>query len=959
MPDVMISYARADARAFANRLAEALRPHRSVWLDTSDIEGGADWLQSIQEAIASCGAFLAVRSPEGSSSFWVRSERLFALHRRKTIIPVLPSEAPDDLELISYQPVDFRGDFEAALRQLLARLAQVRAAAAPAVDRRTLEQAYLGRLLLEHSVYQDLYTPMAGVATLQPEPAAGRTHLVTLPASINPVFREFVQKQMAQPGPAAGLPGPRPVTEQREYADVLAAIESERQLVVLGDPGSGKTTTLWRIAVDCARKARSDPGQPLPVLARLGELRAGQTVEDHLLAQLGDLAPYSDDLWRQKRLALLLDGLNELPAGDRPRQVARVRALVERGRAAGMLVAVTCRELDYAGELDLGLPCRLVIAPLDPLRVHRFAGAYIKEPAGAGDELFWQIAGPEARHHWDVLRPYGVGERDFWEATAPPVKPARSDERYLFNEAWQSWRDHRDLERSLLGLARNPYMLFMLIQVFTLRSRIPPNRGQLFRWFVDYLLRERERLDADAAERLKGRLADLAFALQSQGGGTGLSRTDALGHLHDERSLYLAQSANLLTGSDELHFTHQLLQEFFAAGRLDHLMAAGEPATHFWPAETWWKRRGWEETAVLLAGLYSDDLTPVLRWLRDANPRVAAWCVLHSGAHTPPAEREALRSLWLPRLGSEDQTPSPEARAALGEALGLLNLDDRPGVGLRPDGLPDVVWCPVPAGPFSMGGDPDVEGLRWEGMTVDIPYPYWVAKYAVTYAQYEAFVARGGYRERRWWTSAGWQWKAERTAPSYWADEHWHLSNHPVVGVTWHEAYAFTHWLDETARGAPDLLPEPLRGLAGGDPSRPLIRLPLEAEREKAVRYPDGRKFAWGDDGRFAPANLGDMDPFRLRRTSPVGIYPKGAAPCGAFDLCGNVFDWCLSLYREDYAWPEVVNPEGPGRSVARGGSWLRSSNAARAAYREAVAPETVYDDQGFRLVAAVPLRAD
>jgi hypothetical protein len=198
MPDVMISYARADARAFADRLADALRPRRSVWLDTSALEGGADWLQSIQEAIATCGVFLAIRSPAGSSSFWVRSERLFALNRRKPIVPVLAADCPeDDLELISYQPVDFRADFDAALARLVHRLDQHRGGAASA-DRRTLEQAYLGRILLEHSVWQDLYTPMAAVATLQTDTGPGSPHVRTLPATIDPVFREFIRKQLDQ-----------------------------------------------------------------------------------------------------------------------------------------------------------------------------------------------------------------------------------------------------------------------------------------------------------------------------------------------------------------------------------------------------------------------------------------------------------------------------------------------------------------------------------------------------------------------------------------------------------------------------------------------------------------------------------------------------------------------------------------------------------------------------------------
>lgn len=947
MPDVMISYARSDSRAFADRLADALRPKRSVWLDTSALEGGADWLQAIQEAIATCGVFLAVRSPSGSTSFWVRSERLFALNRRKPIVPVLAAECPDDdLELISYQHVDFRGDFDAALARLLQRLDQFRAGT-PSGDRRTLEQAYLGRILLEHSVWQDLYTPMAGVATLKAEnPTAAR--VVTLPAAIDPVFREFVKKQLDQKATRAA-------TEQRDYDDILPAVEAMRQLVVLGDPGSGKTTTLWRIAVDCANRARTEPTAPLPVFARLGEMHPTQTVEQHLTTQLGDLAPFYSELWREKRLALLLDGLNELPAAARPQHAAQVRGLVKRCRDAGMLVAVTCRELDYAGDLDMNLPGRLVITPLDPTRVRQFVNAYIKEPPGAASALFWQLAGTRALYAWQWLQRWGVSFEGFWSATAPPVKPERGEDRYRFNEKWREWVENRDLQYSLLGLAQNPYMLFMLTQVFTLHGHLPANRGELFGWFVDYLLLQRERLTPEAAEQLKERLADMAFALQARGGGTGLYRSEALEQMKDEHSLYLAQSANLLAGTDELRFTHQLLQEFFAAQKLDRMRKAGTAATHFWPADNWWKPRGWEETAVLLAGLYSNDLTPVLHWLRDANPRAAAGCVLRSGAHTPPAEREALRTRWMPRLTDEKLTPRPDGRAAVGRALGMLDLDDRPGVGRRSDGLPDVAWCAVPIGPVLVGGDPDVEGFNSDATTVDIPHPFWVAKYPVTYAQYAAFVEDDGYGDRRWWTDAGWEWKGLRWVPAYWDDARWHLSNHPVVGVTWYEALAFTRWLDARARANPEVLPEPLRPLANGDPARPLIRLPLEAEREKAVRYPDGRKFAWGDDGDDAAANIQDMDPFQLRRTSPVGIYAAGVAPCGALDLCGNVFDWCLPVHRAAYCWPEDTATEGESRRVARGGSWLRGINAARAAYREAVAPETLYDDQGFRLFASAP----
>ena len=95
----MISYARADARAFARRLtSELARKGVDTWLDTAEIPGGADWKRALEEAIKGCRIFLAIRTPAAQDSHWVLSERLFALNRRHAnakepdpphIIPIL------------------------------------------------------------------------------------------------------------------------------------------------------------------------------------------------------------------------------------------------------------------------------------------------------------------------------------------------------------------------------------------------------------------------------------------------------------------------------------------------------------------------------------------------------------------------------------------------------------------------------------------------------------------------------------------------------------------------------------------------------------------------------------------------------------------------------------------------------------------------------------------------------
>jgi len=76
----------------------------------------------------------------------------------------------------------------------------------------------------------------------------------------------------------------------------------------------------------------------------------------------------------------------------------------------------------------------------------------------------------------------------------------------------------------------------------------------------------------------------------------------------------------------EIRFRHQLLQEYSTAcaiqAHIDDILRMR--VAELWPVERWWERSGWEESAMLLAGLYADDCTPIVCLLRDAQPKVAA-----------------------------------------------------------------------------------------------------------------------------------------------------------------------------------------------------------------------------------------------------------------------------------------------------------------------------------------------
>jgi Sulfatase-modifying factor enzyme 1 len=137
------------------------------------------------------------------------------------------------------------------------------------------------------------------------------------------------------------------------------------------------------------------------------------------------------------------------------------------------------------------------------------------------------------------------------------------------------------------------------------------------------------------------------------------------------------------------------------------------------------------------SGRFVGDCSNIIRWLANAQPEVAAQCILESGAEiaNQPALLRELQSAWLPRLTSLEREPAPESRAAIGRALGRLGLDNRKGTGLRPDGLPDIDWVEILGGEFLYG-----EGERRRIET------FRMARYPVTNAQFQAFLdARDGY----------------------------------------------------------------------------------------------------------------------------------------------------------------------------------------------------------------------
>lgn len=229
----------------------------------------------------------------------------------------------------------------------------------------------------------------------------------------------------------------------------------------------------------------------------------------------------------------------------------------------------------------------------------------------------------------------------------------------------------------------------------------------------------------------------------------------------------------------------------------------------------------------------------------------------------------------------------------------------------------------IPAGRFRMGCVSGIDCLFDETPVreVTIPEAFAVAKYEVTFEQWDACVAGGGCEYR----------------PS---DLDWGRANRPVILVSWEDAQAYVSWLSHQTGQS--------------------YRLLSEAEWEYVARAGSETAYSWGNEMEPHLANCREPSHFSSfgacidgwKNTAPVGSFSANAF--GVHDMHGNVGEWVEDCRNNRYEQaPSDGSPWLTGDCefrMVRGGSWDEIRMYLRSSHRYWNAADVRYNHNGFRV---------
>lgn len=249
-------------------------------------------------------------------------------------------------------------------------------------------------------------------------------------------------------------------------------------------------------------------------------------------------------------------------------------------------------------------------------------------------------------------------------------------------------------------------------------------------------------------------------------------------------------------------------------------------------------------------------------------------------------------------------------------------IDQRPVIPVILPGGVTMEFVRMAAGSFMMGSTDDAvwsycHPCEQPLHPVDIAYDFYIGRYEVTQAQWEAIMG-------------------VNPASDFGVGD-----DYPVYSVSWEDCQSFIVQVNQLGQG--------------------IFRLPSEAEWEYACRAGTTTRFSFGDSVCSPTEALScELDDYGWwANNSPEGAEPVGQLlpnPWGLYDMHGNVNEWCEDDWHEGYseapadgsAWVET--PRGDTR-VLRGGHWTYNARLCRSAFRIQGATTSRYPEAGLRLV--------
>ena len=214
-------------------------------------------------------------------------------------------------------------------------------------------------------------------------------------------------------------------------------------------------------------------------------------------------------------------------------------------------------------------------------------------------------------------------------------------------------------------------------------------------------------------------------------------------------------------------------------------------------------------------------------------------------------------------------------------------------------------------------------------------------RYPVTNAEFYGFVRAGGYEQTSIWDAAilpavlDFVDATGIPGPRYWKNGRYAAGEeqHPVVGVSWHEAAAYARWVGKR-------LPSDGEWVKAG--SWPV---PLSEERQWQ------RKFPWGDTMDRDRCNL-----WGSGRGGPVAVtdYASGVSVGGVYQLIGNVWEWTTGDFGADESDGDDLALPTPMKNIRGGAFDTYFENQATCQFVSGENPLARRHNIGFRCALGV-----